>query len=165
MGIDLSKYPTKSLAELRNELVTLALTCQKNIGNAPTITGYLAELDAAKKIVGMSDEAFCTDMKKNSVVKKGYDFFFNNMYYQIKACRPSGRTNSKITRIPSIKNCEWDILIWIEYDEYFNIKEAYKIEIEEFKRAMDIEKGSIRISVKIFKKLFKKFECYNKTKK
>ena len=149
MAIDLSKYPSKSLEELREELINIALTCQKNIGNAPSITGFIAELDAAK-VVGVSYEDYCKEMHDTSAVKRGYDFTFKNKCYQVKACRPSGRDGSEITRIPSVKNYEWDILVWIKYDEYFNINEIWQIEIDEFLRHFD---GRRNISVIEFTKI------------
>lgn len=75
---------------LRNKLIDIALQWQESFGVAPSITSALSEYDAAM-LVGMSENEYSEYMKDKTAVSKGADFVFNNIRYQVKANRPSGK--------------------------------------------------------------------------
>jgi len=118
---------------LREKLVLIALEWQEIFGNAPSITAALSEYDAAR-LVGMSDELYSAEMKHHSVVTKGFDFRFGEKRYQVKACRPSGRPGSKITNVPKANNYEWDYLVWIMYNQQYEIEESWLFDVEDYRQ-------------------------------
>lgn len=126
---------------LRKKLVEIALEWQEKYGVAPNITGTISEYDAAI-LVGMSDEEYSDFMGDRTAVSKGYDFIYKNVRYQIKGTRPSGKKGSKITRVPPVTNYEWDKLIWVSYDKYYVIEEAWEWDVEDYKKAFGSQKGT-----------------------
>jgi len=125
--------------ESREKLVSVALEWQEKFGNAPAITAALSEHDAAC-LVGMSEELYSAEMKHHSVVNKGFDFRFDGKRYQVKACRPSGRSGSKITNVPKAKNYEWDYLVWIMYNQSYSIEESWLFEVHDYCKRFDDKK-------------------------
>ena len=103
---------------LRNKLVSIALEWQERFGIAPQITTPISEYDAAI-LVGFPEKEYSDYMQDKTAVNKGYDFIYNNVRYQIKGNRPSGKPGSKVTRVPKAANYDWDILIWVLYDKYY----------------------------------------------
>ena len=126
--------------DLREELITLALKWQDQYGVAPSITSALSELDASK-LVGMPNSDYSYYMQDRTAVSRGHDFIFNNIRYQIKAHRPSGKTGSKVTNAGKASNYDWDILIWILYDTKYNIVEAWQWEREKYRERFHAKKG------------------------
>lgn len=97
---------------LRDRLVLVALEWQRRYGVAPHITAQLSEYDAAR-LVGMPEDEYSQSRQRDTAVKKGHDFIFNGIRYQIKANRPSGKQGSRVTLVGKARNYEWDRLIWI----------------------------------------------------
>ena len=121
---------------LRDELAKLALQWQERFGVAPSITSAISEYDAAK-LVGMSEDEYSEYMKDKTAVSKGADFVFQNIRYQVKANRPSGKKGSFVTMVPKASNYEWDRLIWILYDKNYVIQEAWEWKVDDYKLAFD----------------------------
>ena len=121
---------------LRNELVEIALKWQAKFGVSPSITSTVSEYDAAM-LVGMSEKEYSEYMKNKTAVKKGSDFVFKNIRYQVKGNRPSGKPGSIVTMVPKATNYEWDRLIWILYDKNYVMQEAWEWNVEEYKSAFD----------------------------
>ena len=121
---------------LRDELAKIALQWQERFGVAPSITSAISEYDAAK-LVGMSEDEYSEYMKDKTAVSKGADFVFQNIRYQVKANRPSGKKGSFVTMVPKASNYEWDRLIWILYDKNYVIQEAWEWEVDDYKLAFD----------------------------
>jgi hypothetical protein len=84
---------------LRDKLVQIALEWQELFGVAPHITTAISEYDAAM-LVGLSEEKYSEYMRNQTAVAKGSDFHYQNVRYQIKANRPSGKPGSKVTLVP-----------------------------------------------------------------
>lgn len=124
------------MSEIRNDLVTLALEWQQMFGVAPAITSAISELDAAM-LVGMSEVQYSNFMQSQTAVKKGLDFIFQGLRYQVKANRPSGKKGSRVTIVPKAKNYEWDILIWILYNKEYEIQEAWAWQVEDYINRFD----------------------------
>ena len=121
---------------LRNFLVDIALEWQKKFGVAPQITSTLSEFDAAI-LIGMTENEYSEYMKDKTAVQKGSDFVFNNIRYQVKANRPSGKPGSFVTMVPKAKNYNWDKLIWILYDKNYVMQEAWEWDVVAYKSAFD----------------------------
>ncbi|CUS35464.1 conserved hypothetical protein [Candidatus Nitrospira nitrosa] len=122
--------------DLRQRLVEAALAWERAFGIAPSITSALSEVDAAL-LIGCSAEEYSTSMCGATAVQKGHDFIFNSSRYQVKANRPSGKPGSFVTLVPKAKNYEWDFLIWILYDQQYQIQEAWLWEVSAYKAAFD----------------------------
>lgn len=122
--------------DLRGILVDIALQWQARFGVAPQITTVVSEYDAAM-LVGMSESQYSKYMQDKTAVNKGYDFVFNHTRYQVKANRPSGKPGSFVTKVPKASNYEWDKLIWILYDKYYLMQEAWEWSMKEYKLAFD----------------------------
>jgi hypothetical protein len=75
---------------LRKTLVAGALEWERRYGVAPAITSAISEYDAAR-LVGHSPKSFGQDCVGRTAVTRGTDFCHNNVRYQVKANRPSGR--------------------------------------------------------------------------
>ena len=88
-------------------------------------------------------------MKDQTAVAKGSDFHHNNIRYQIKANRPSGKPGSKVTLVPKAKNYEWDILIWLLYDKHYVLQEAWQWDVQNYKDKFHEQK---RLSPKDYRK-------------
>ena len=71
-------------------------------------------------------------MQDKTAVAKGADFECRKIRYQVKANRPSGKPGSRVTMVPKATNYDWDRLIWILYDEKFNMLEAWEWEVWEW---------------------------------
>ncbi len=119
---------------IRYNLVNVALSWQEKFGVAPLITSALSELDAAL-LVGMSESEYSNFMQSQTAVQKGYDFIFNNIRYQVKGNRPSGKAGSKVTMVPKAKNYDWDILVWVLYNKEYEIQEAWAWPVDSYKEA------------------------------
>lgn len=117
---------------LRDDLVKITLEWERKFGVAPGITGSVSEYDAAM-LVGMSEKEYSDCMQGMTAVHKGFDFLFKGVRYQIKACRPSGKPGSEVTRVPSVSNYEFDKFIWILYNKEYEIQEAWEWDIKDFK--------------------------------
>jgi hypothetical protein len=126
----------RRIEQLRQELVQIALAWEKAFGNAPPITSCLAELDAAL-LLGCGIEEYSTCMKGSTAVQRGHDFVFKGTRYQIKANRPSGKAGSFVTLVPKAANYEWDVLIWILYNQHYEIQEAWSWAVSEYRTAFD----------------------------
>src|SRR6266550_6085940 len=68
-----------------------------------------------------------------TAVTRGCDFILNGLRYQVKANRPSGKPGSFVTLVGKASNYEWDRLIWILYDRYFVIQEAWEWEVDKYR--------------------------------
>lgn len=124
---------------LRGTLVNIALDWQKRFGVAPSITSTVSEYDAAM-LVGMTEDEYSDYMKDKTAVSKGADFVFNGIRYQVKANRPSGKKGSPVTMVPKANNYDWDILIWILYDENYDMVEAWAWDVNDYKKAFGDKK-------------------------
>ena len=122
--------------KLRNKLVDVALQWQASFGVAPSITSSISEYDAAM-LVGMSEKEYSDYMRDKTAVAKGTDFIYNNVKYQVKANRPSGKKGSKVTKVPKASNYEWDKLIWILYDKSYVMQEVWEWNVEDYKKAFE----------------------------
>ena len=120
------------MSKIRDKLVETALEWQERFGVAPSIISSISELDAAL-LVGMPENEYCSFMQSQTAVQRGHDFIFNNVRYQVKANRPSGKPGSKVTLVPKTKNYEWDILVWLLYNKEYEIQEAWLWEVEAYK--------------------------------
>ena len=121
---------------LRDKLVEVALEWQSKFGVSPSITSSVSEYDAAM-LVGMSEQEYSEYMKDKTAVSKGADFVFNNIRYQIKANRPSGKPGSFVTLVSKASNYLWDKLIWILYDKNYVMQEAWEWDVEDYKSSFD----------------------------
>lgn len=121
---------------LRDKLVEVALEWQSKFGVSPSITSAVSEYDAAM-LVGMSEPEYSEYMKDKTAVSKGADFVFNNIRYQIKANRPSGKPGSFVTLVSKASNYLWDKLIWILYDTNYVMQEAWEWDVEDYKSSFD----------------------------
>ena len=121
---------------LRDKLVEVALEWQSKFGVSPSITSSVSEYDAAM-LVGMSEQEYSEYMKDKTAVSKGADFVFNNIRYQIKANRPSGKPGSFVTLVSKASNYLWDKLIWILYDKNYDMQEAWEWDVEDYKSSFD----------------------------
>jgi hypothetical protein len=118
-------------------LVQAVLDWEDKFGIAPSITSAISELDAAL-LVGCTPEEYGRSMRGVSAVRKGYDFKFNGIRYQVKANRPSGKPGSFVTLVGKARNYDWDVLIWILYNRYYEIQEAWSWKMENYKKEFDI---------------------------
>jgi len=116
---------------LRDELVNIALRWQHRFGVAPSITSTISEFDAAL-LVGCSESEYSNFMQSRTAVSRGFDFEHNDIRYQVKAVRPSGKPGSKITNAGKARNLDWDVLIWIRYNKYYEIQEAWSWNVRSY---------------------------------
>lgn len=124
------------LSTLRDQLVRTALEWERRFGVAPSITSTLSEYDAAQ-MVGHSDESFAADCVGRTAVTRGSDFTYLGTRYQVKACRPSGKPGSTITKVPKASNYDWDLLIWVLYDQQYRVLEAWQWDVEAYRTSFD----------------------------
>ena len=139
-----SKKVNKSYKEvnpiaLRDDLVRSALWWQRACGVAPHITSAISEFDASR-LVGMPFLTYSAYMHDKTFVSPGSDFVFNKVRYQIKANRPSGKPGSFVTRVAKASNYDWDQLIWILYDQWYEPQEAWLWHVDAYRRAFDGKK-------------------------
>lgn len=123
-------------SELRTKLVDTCLQWQDKYGVAPSITSALSEYDAAI-LVGCSDEEYSDYMRGGTAVRRGHDFVFGGLRYQVKANRPSGRPGSFVTWVPKPSNYEWDCLLWLLYDRQYQVVEAWKWSVVEYRQRFE----------------------------
>ena len=124
---------------LREDLVRSALWWQRACGVAPHITSAISEFDASR-LVGMPFLKYSTYMQDKTFVSPGADFVFNKVRYQIKANRPSGKPGSVVTRVGKANNYDWDQLIWILYDQWYEPQEAWLWHVDAYRREFDQKK-------------------------
>jgi hypothetical protein len=133
---DVKELLIDNIIMLREELIKIALQWQERFGVAPSITSAISEYDAAM-LVGMSESEYSDYMKDKTAVSKGSDFVFQNIRYQVKGNRPSGKKGSIVTKVPKASNYEWDRFIWILYDKQYIMQEAWEWDVEDYKLAFD----------------------------
>ena len=121
---------------LRQRLVQTAFEWEREFGVAPAITTALSEFDAAI-LVGHSPTSFGQEMQGVTAVRKGVDFHWQGVRYQVKAHRSSGKRGSKITNAGKASNYDWDRLIWVRYDELYVPQEAWQWEVDDYRREFD----------------------------
>ena len=131
---------THPINTLRQRLVDVALEWERSFGNAPAITSALSEYDAAI-LIGHTENEYKRSMQGATAVQKGFDFLYKTKRYQVKANRPSGKPGSKVTLVAKAMNYHWDYLVWVLYNQSYEIQEAwlwgveaYKAEFHEVKR-------------------------------
>jgi hypothetical protein len=121
---------------IREKLIGVTLEWEQKFGVAPAITTALSEYDAAR-IVGCPIEEYCIGRANRTAVSKGHDFEFNGKKYQVKANRPSGKPGSPVTLVSKASNYDWDYLVWILYDQKYNVQEAWLWEVDDYKDKFD----------------------------
>ncbi len=124
------------MKDLRNKLVEASLSWERDFGVAPSITSSISEYDAAE-LIGFPIEQYSATMQGATAVQKGYDFVFKGSRYQVKACRPSGKRGSFVTRVPKASNYHWDFLIWILYNPTYEVQEAWLWDVTAYSKAFD----------------------------
>ena len=129
---------TSKALELRRRLVEVCLEWEKHFGVAPSITSAISELDAALQLVGMQEEVYCSDGQLRTAVSKDTDFVCDGICYQVTANRPSGKKGSPVTLVSQKtekkKPFGWDRLIWIRYDRFYAIQEAWEFTADEYRK-------------------------------
>lgn len=123
---------------LRQQLVTTALQWEQVFGVMPRVTSEVSEFDAAM-LVGHTPESFGQEMQGATAVQKGFDFRHQGIRYQVKANRPSGKPGSKVTRVSKPENYDWDTLIWVLYNEKFEIQESWVWPVAGYKDQFDAQ--------------------------
>ncbi len=118
--------------KLRDRLVAVTLEWEGVFGVAPSITSAVSEYDAAC-LVGHTDETYGKACVGRTAVTRGSDFILNGLRYQVKANRPSGKPGSFVTLVGKASNYEWDRLIWLLYDRYFVLQEAWEWEVGQYR--------------------------------
>ena len=124
--------PSSDTENLRDRLVAVTLESERVFGVAPSITSAVSEYDAAC-LVGHTDESYGKVCVGRTAVTRGCDFILKGLRYQVKANRPSGKPGSFVTLVSKASNYEWDRLIWILYDRYFGIQEAWEWEVDKYR--------------------------------
>lgn len=124
---------------LRTRLVDIALEWQERYGVSPQVTSSISELDASQ-LLQIPAQTFAKITKDRSAVTKGFDFIWEDVRYQVKVNRPSGRPGSKVTLVPKARNYEWDKLIWILYNRHFDIEEAWIWDVGPYRQRFDAKK-------------------------
>ena len=124
--------PSPDTENLRDRLVAVTLEWERVFGVAPSITSAVSEYDAAC-LVGHTDESYGKVCVGRTAVTRGCDFILTGLRYQVKANRPSGKPGSFVTLVGKASNYEWDRLIWILYDRYFAIQEAWEWEVDKYR--------------------------------
>jgi len=127
------------MENIREELVKISLEWEKRFSILPRITSEISEYDAAL-LVGCDEKNYSKIKDGMTAVNKGYDIIFNDIRYQIKANRPSGKPGSFVTLVGKANNYDWDILIWILYDKYFKIQEAWQFRVKKYKELFENKK-------------------------
>lgn len=136
---------------LRQQLVAAALQWEHHYSVLPRVGDALSEFDAAM-LVGHTPESFSKAMVGTSAVQKGFDFRWESARYQIKHNRPSGKKGSKVTNAGHVTtNFEWDILVYILYNEFFEIQEVWQWDAQTYKETFS-SRDKKRISLKEMQK-------------
>jgi hypothetical protein len=127
----------------RKKIVNAALEWQERFGVAPAITSSMSEFDAAL-LVGMTASEYAHDRQCRTAVTRGCNFTFKGRRYQVKANRPSGKPGPFVTLVGKANNYDWDLLIWILYNQRYEICEALEWAVERYRA----EAGSLsRVSL------------------
>jgi hypothetical protein len=131
-----STVANSKAADLRRRLVQVTLEWESHFGVAPSVTSALSELDAAL-LVGMKEDTYCADGKLRTAVSKDTDFICDGIRYQVTANRPSGKKGSPVTLVSQKtekkKPFGWDRIIWILYDRFYVLQEAWEFTAEEYR--------------------------------
>ena len=131
--------------DIRTRLVSTALKWEELFGVAPAITRALSEYDASQ-LVKMPIEEYRSGCKHRTAVTRGHDFTYGDCKYQVKANRPSGKPGSRVTKVVKARidqNDQWDKLIWILYNEAYELQEAWEWTFDEYR---DKFEGAKRLS-------------------
>lgn len=123
--------------DLRQRLVAITLEWERRFGVAPRATSTLSEYDAALQ-VGCTPSGYSRIMQGVTGVRKGFDFEFNGIRYQVKGNRPSGKRGSKVTKVPKTSNYDWHVLIWVLYDQRYDVQEMWQWTVDAYRRAFDL---------------------------
>jgi len=136
MKFDVSRLEDDKLRDL---LVQISLEWERRFAVAPQITVSVAEYDAAK-LVGTSLKVGKGRKESDTAVTKGVDFRKDNIFYQVKSNRPSGKPGSKVTLVGKATNFDWHKLVWILYDREYNIKEAWEFSRNKYRELFEPKK-------------------------
>ncbi len=117
--------------DIRTRLVSTALKWEELFGVAPTITSAISEYDASQ-LVKMPIEEYRSGCKDRTAVTRGHDFIYGDCQYQVKANRPSGKPGSRVTKVAKARNYEWDKLIWIRYNDRYQMQEAWEWTVDKY---------------------------------
>lgn len=139
--------------ELRGLLAKVSLEWEKRFAVAPRITADLAEYDAAK-LAGTSLRIGKGRKETDTAVVRGIDFWKENLRYQVKSNRPSGKPGSPVTLVGKASNFDWDMLIWILYNRDYQIEEAWEFNTDHYRRLFQsksrISPDDMRKGLKLF---------------
>ena len=136
MKFDVSRLEDDKLRDL---LVQISLEWERRFAVAPQITASVAEYDAAK-LVGTSLKIGKGRKKSDTAVTRGMDFRKDNIFYQVKSNRPSGKLGSKVTLVGKATNFDWHKLVWILYDRGYNIEEAWEFACNKYRELFEYKK-------------------------
>jgi hypothetical protein len=149
------QHISAAATDLRRRLVEAALEWERLFGIAPAITSALSEYDAAC-LVGCPEAEFSAGRSRMTAVSRGYDFLFGGKRFQVKANRPSGKPGSVVTLVAKATNYEFDVLVWLLYDQRYNIVEAWQWETAAYQSRFDSVKRLsptlMRHGVRVFPK-------------
>ena len=112
---------------------------ERRFAVAPQITASIAEYDAAK-LVGTSLRIGKGRKESDTAVTKGVDFRKGNIFYQVKSNRPSGKPGSKVTLVGKATSFDWHKLVWILYDQEYNIEEAWEFTRNKYRQLFELKK-------------------------
>jgi hypothetical protein len=136
MKFDVSRLEDDKLRDL---LVQISLEWERRFAVAPQITVSVAEYDAAK-LVGTSLKVGKGRKESDTAVTRGVDFRKDNIFYQVKSNRPSGKLGSKVTLVGKATNFDWHKLVWILYDRGYNIEEAWEFACNKYRELFESKK-------------------------
>ena len=123
---------------IRDQLVQTVLRWEERFGFFPGqagITAAVSEYDAAMKFFGLNEDEYIATIPGRTAVGRGYDFIFKNKRIQVKANRPSRRPSSAVWNVgPKVNTDGWEILIYILYNEDYEIQEAYRFDSATYER-------------------------------
>ncbi len=125
--------------KLRDLLANVSLEWEKRFGVALRVTCDIAEYDAAR-LVGASLRVGSGRNSSDTAVTNGVDFRKGSERYQVKSNRPSGKPGSKVTLVWKASNYNWDKLVWILYDRFYNIEEAWQFSSGNYKKLFNTKK-------------------------
>ena len=133
---------------IRDQLVQMILKWEYLFGFFPGqagITAAISEYDAAIKILKHSETEYKASIAGRVAVSRGYDFIFNNKRIQVKANRPGRHRGATVWNAgKKVKTDGWDTLIYILYDEDYEIQEAYQFDSETYERKFS-DRTSLRL--------------------
>jgi hypothetical protein len=133
---------------IRDQLVQIVLKWEEMFGFFPGqagITAAISEYDAAIKILKHNEAEYKASIERRTAVGRRFDFEFNNEKFQVKANRPSRHLGATVWNAGrKVKTDGWDILIYILYDEDYEIQEAYQFDSETYERKFS-DRTSLRL--------------------